>query len=156
MTTETFEEKQQASTIDGWYVLEIFGHQKFAGFCTVQNIGISAMLRLDVPPLEERERVTKRPGYVGEKYCPAGTTVREGAVQGYTKLFGVGAIYAMTPCTKEACLAAVEEIQPRPMTPISIPDTKAIAASATEIDPEYEEDDGEDTYEAESDKDDPL
>lgn len=42
------------------------------------------------------------------------------------------------------------------MTPISIPETKAIAASATEIDPEYEKDDGEDTYEAESDKDDPL
>lgn len=93
MTTETFEEKQQANAIEGWMILEIFG---------------------------------------------------------------VGAIYAMTPCTKEACLAAVEEIQPRPMTPISIPETKAIAASATEIDPEYEEDDGEDPYEDESDKDDPL
>lgn len=144
MTTETFEEKQQANAIEGWMILEIFGHNRFAGYVTVQNIGIAAMLRLDVPPLEERERVTKRPFYVGEKYCPAGTTVREGAVQGYTKLFGVGAIYAMTPCTKEACLAAVEEIQPRPMTPISIPETKAIVASAAEIDPEYEEDDGED------------
>ncbi len=137
MTTESFEEKQQTGTIDGWYVLEIFGHQKFAGFCTVQHIGIAAMLRLDVPPLAERERVTKLPVYVGDEYCPAGTTVKEGAVQGYTKIFGVGAIYAMTPCTKEACLAAVEEIQPRPMTPISIPSDKLLSAPVEMDSDEY-------------------
>jgi hypothetical protein len=143
MTNETFEEKQQAGALDGWYILEIFGHQRFAGYLTVQNIGLAAMVRLDVPPLAERERVSKRPGYVGDQYCPAGTAIKEGSVQGYTKLFGVGAIYAMTPCTKEACLAAVEEIQPRPMTPISIPETKAIAAAVTtELD-----DDDEDPYE---------
>lgn len=143
MTNETFEEKTAAGALDGWYILEIFGHQRFAGYLTVQNIGIAAMLRLDVPPLAERERVLKRPGYAGDQYCPAGTRIKEGAVQGYTKLFGVGAIYSMTPCTKDACLAAVEEIQPRPMTPIAIPETKAIPAAAIVTDADAEDDDGE-------------
>lgn len=144
MTTETFEEKQQAKAIDGWMILEIFGHQRYAGYVTFENIGIAAMLRLDVPPLEERERVTKRPGYIGGQHIPAGTTVKEGAVQGYTKLFGVGAIYSMTPCTKEACLAAVEEIQPRPMTPIALPPEKALAAAAADENEDRPDEDDDD------------
>lgn len=143
MTTEAFEQKQQASgKLDGWYILEIFGHQKYAGYVTVEQLGIASMLRIDVPPLEERERETKRGGYDAEgRYIPPGTKVKEGAVQGYTKLFGVGAIYAMTPCTREACLAAVEQIQPRPMTPIALPENRALAAAAN---PDLESDDVDD------------
>lgn len=125
MEQETFDKKQQAG-IDGWYILEIFGHQRYAGYLTVQALGIAAMVRLDVPALDERERVTKRPGYVNGSYCVAGATVKEGAVQGYTKFFGVGAIYSMTPCTREACLEAVEEIQPREVMLVSVPEQKQL------------------------------
>src|SRR5215467_5689174 len=101
MTTEAFEQKQQTKAIEGWMILEIFGHNRFAGYVTVENIGVAAMIRLDVPELTERERVTKRGEYAADgHYLPPGTTVRDGSVQGYTKLFGVGAIYAMTPCTR--------------------------------------------------------
>ena len=147
MTQESFEAKQ--ATIDGWYILEIFGHQRYAGYVTVQNLGIAAMVRVDVPALEERERVTKRGEYAGGTYVPPGSTVKDGAVPGYTKLFGVGAIYAMTPCTNEACLAAVEEIQPRPMMPISIPANGRALAAAVEpedsddFDTDDEDDDAE-------------
>lgn len=139
MTEEQLATKQQAG-LDGWYILEIFGHQRYAGYVTVQNIGISAMVRVDVPPLKERRRELKRPSYVADQYLPAGTVVEDGPTEGYTKLFGVGAIYAMTPCTEAACLAAVEELQQRPVKPISIPTVaKQIEPPDDEGDPDDQE-----------------
>ncbi len=118
---------------EGWAILEIFGHQRFAGFVKTEYYGTACMFRLDVPPLEERTRVTKRAGTVGGQWVQAGATVQEGAVQGYSKLFGVGAIYAMTPCTQEAALAAVEEIQPRPLMLVSLPPEKALESAALPV-----------------------
>jgi len=86
------------------------------------------MFRLDVPPLEERTRTTKRAGSVDGQWTPAGTVVKEGATPGYSKLFGVGAIYALTPCDENSALKAVEEIQPRPLMLVSLPQEKAIGA----------------------------
>lgn len=117
-----------------WAILEIFGHQKYAGFVSVQTFGTASMFRLDVPALKERDRVSKHAEYVNRAYCPPGTTIHEGATEGYTKLFGVGAIYCLTPCTEEAALRAVEEIQPRPLMLISLPPDKAIAAGAPYVD----------------------
>lgn len=128
MTNEQAEQSQFA----GWAILEIFGHQRYAGYVSTQAFGTAVMFRIDVPALEERERAMTRPGYVGNTYAPAGTKVKAEAVQGYTKLFGVGAIYAMTPCSQEAALKAVEEIQPRPMMIVELP--KAIAAIAGAVD----------------------
>lgn len=124
--------EQEQAKFEGWAILEIFGHQRYAGYVTTQVFGTASMFRLDVPALEERDRVTKRAGYCGDTYYPAGATVKEGATLPYSKLFGVGAIYAMTPCTKEACLSAVEEIQPRPLMPVSLPPEKALAAAASD------------------------
>ncbi len=87
------------------------------------------MMRCDIPALEERTRVTTRAGSVDGHWAPAGTTVKEGATQGYSKLFGISAIYEMTPCTQEAALKAVEEIQPRPLMLVSLPQEKALAES---------------------------
>jgi len=115
------QESAQSSNFEGWAVLEIFGHQRYAGHVSTQIFGTAVMFRIDVPALKERERLTKRPGYIEGTYAPAGTLIKEGEVQGYTKLFGVGAIYALTPCTQETAIKAVEEMQPRPMMILSIP-----------------------------------
>jgi hypothetical protein len=87
------------------------------------------LFRIDVPALEARERTTKSPGYAGNdgRYLPAGTVVTEGPVAGYTKLIGSGSIYAITPCTKEAALAAVEEMQHRPLMSVQLPEVPALA-----------------------------
>ncbi len=42
-------------------------------------------------------------------------------MQGYTKYFGPGAIYAMTPCTQEAAEEAVASMQPRKVSLVSVP-----------------------------------
>ena len=122
---------EQAS-FEGWAILEIFGHEKYAGYVKTEVFGTASMFRLDVPALEERERVAKRSGYNGGEYYPAGATIKEGATQPYTKLFGVGAIYAITPCTQEAALAAVEEIQPRPLTLVSV-DRKSTRLNSSHV-----------------------
>jgi hypothetical protein len=120
---------------EGWAILEIFGHQKYAGYVKTEYYGTACMFRCDVPPLPERERVTRSGCYVkgGEfdrEYAPAGSTVKESATPGYSKLFGVGAIYSMTPCDEAAARRAVEELQPRALMLVSLPAEKALGVGA--------------------------
>lgn len=111
---------ENAATFEGWAVLEIFGHQRYAGFVTTEAFGQAVLFRVDVPPLAERERVTKHYGYDDDgKSIPPGSTVKEAAVQGYTKYFGPGAIYAMTPCTQAVAEEAVEAMQSRKISIVS-------------------------------------
>jgi hypothetical protein len=117
---------------EGWAIVDVLGHQRYVGYVTTEAYGQAVLFRVDVPALEERERVTKRPGYYDSQYLPAGSTVKEGAVAGYTKLIGSGSIYTLTPCTKEAALAAVEQSQPRPLMSVALPPERAIAATVDE------------------------
>lgn len=116
----------QQARFEGWAVVDVMGHQRYVGYVTTEAYGQAVLFRIDVPALDERERVTKQPGYHGGRYLPAGSTVKEGAVDGYTKLVGSGSIYTITPCTKEAALAAVEENQPRPLMNVVLPPERAI------------------------------
>lgn len=118
----------QQAKFDGWGIVDVFGHQRYVGYVTTEAYGQAVLFRIDVPALEERERITKRPEYVGHVYAPAGTTVKEGAVAGYTKLVGSGSIYAITPCSKDAALAAVEDMQARPLMGLQLPEKVGLPA----------------------------
>jgi len=118
---------------EGWAIVDVLGHQRYVGYVTTEAYGQAVLFRVDVPALEERERVTKRPGHVGDYgYVPAGATVKEGAVAGYTKLIGSGSIYTLTPCTKEAALEAVEAMQHRSLMLVSLPPERALSAGVDE------------------------
>jgi len=65
---------------DSWGIVEVMGHNRFAGRITEQQIGGTAFVRVDVPATERQ---------------PA-----------FTKLLGSGAIYAIT-ITDEATATAV-------------------------------------------------
>jgi hypothetical protein len=145
-------EQQQQSKFEGWAVVEVFGHQRYAGFVTTETFGQAALFRVDVPPLDERDRVLKHYEYVEGKNVPPGSTVKEAAVQGYTKYFGPGAIYALTPCTQEAAVKAVEAIQPRTISVVALAPKPALAgAVAGDGDDDgaddYDEPDSDDTDE---------
>jgi hypothetical protein len=117
----------QQSKFDGWAIVDVLGHQRYVGYVTTEAYGQAVLFRIDVPALEARERTMKAPGYIsGRGYCPAGTVVQEGAVEGYSKLIGAGSIYAITPCTKEAALKACEETQPRPLMNVALPPGHAL------------------------------
>lgn len=119
--------EHQQATFEGWAIVDVLGHQRYVGYVTTEAFGQAVLFRIDVPALEARERVTKAPGYIsGKGYAPAGSTVSEGAVAGYTKLIGAGSIYAITPCTQEAALLAVEQAQPRPLMNVVPPAGKEL------------------------------
>jgi hypothetical protein len=135
----------QQAHFDGWAIVDVMGHQRYVGYVTTEAYGQAVLFRIDVPALEERERVTTRPGYGGGgQYLPAGTTVKEGAVAGYSKLVGSGSIYTITPCTKEAALAAVEEMQPRPLMSVALPPDRALAEGDASDPIDFDAIDGDD------------
>lgn len=120
---------EKQASFEGWAVVEVFGHQRYAGFVTTEAFGQAVLFRVDVPPLAERERVTKHYGYDDDgKSIPPGSIVKESEVQGYTKYFGPGAIYAMTPCSQEAAEKAVESAQPRKVSLVKLaPEANVLA-----------------------------
>lgn len=60
-----------------WCIIELMGHSVIAGIVSEQAIGGETFIRIDVPEVSGR--------------------------QAYTKLFGKGAIYAMTPTDESTC-----------------------------------------------------
>lgn len=139
-------ETQQAK-FDGWAIVDVMGHQRYVGYVTTEAYGQAVLFRIDVPKLEPRTRETKRPGYIGDRYVPAGAIVEEGAVEGYTKLVGSGSIYTITPCTKEAALAAVEETQHRPLMNVTLPPDAQVALPAGGVEDD-DVDDPEDGFDS--------
>jgi len=146
----------QQARFEGWAIVDVMGHQRYVGYVTTEAYGQAVLFRIDVPALEPRERVTKRPGYHDSgQYLPAGTTVTEGPVAGYSKLVGSGSIYTITPCTKAAALAAVEETQPRPLMSVALPPERALkpgdAEPYTEAGAGEHEDDDTDDFDDDAD-----
>jgi hypothetical protein len=91
---------EQHETFQQWALVELFGHQQIAGLVSEQVIGGSSFIRVDVPD--------------------------QGETKGFTKFFGNGAIYAITPCTEGAARVAVAKLQIRPISPWIVPDQKAL------------------------------
>lgn len=70
-------------------IVELFGHQVIAGLVSEQTIGGQGFVRVDVPDTPE--------------------------VKGFTKFYGPGAIYAITPVDRETVLAAVQGLRSKPV-----------------------------------------
>lgn len=73
----------------GWSIVEIMGHQKFAGYVTTQAIGGSSMIRIDVPEV------------IGHA--------------AFTKMFGTGSIYCLTPVSEEVARAMAGSLRKSPV-----------------------------------------
>jgi hypothetical protein len=74
-----------------WAVVEVMGHQQYAGFVTEQEVAGQGFVRVDVPGSEE----------TGE---------------GFSKLFGTGAIYCITPVSEEVALEVVQRMRQKPLS----------------------------------------
>ena len=133
------EDVRQAS-FNSWAIVEVMGHQTYPGYVTTEAYGGAVLFRVEVPELPERDRVLKYGEYAGSLYCTAGSTVRDKAVPGYTKLIGAGSIYAITPCTEEAARKAAETLQARAFNLVALPKTAALPEPQPD-----EEDPDEDT-----------
>lgn len=78
-----------------WAIVELFGHQRIAGRVTEQTIGGCSFVRVDVPS------------------CEAAGNAPE--TQAFTKLYGQGAIYAMTFVDEAAARMTARQLRAQPI-----------------------------------------
>lgn len=86
MNTDKFEQ---------WAIVEIMGHQKFAGYLTEQTIAGAGMLRLDVPAV--------------------------GELLGFTRLFNTSSVYSITPTSEEVARQVAAALKQQPVTVWDLP-----------------------------------
>lgn len=99
-------------TFDQWCIVELFGHQRIAGRVTQQTIGGCNFVRVDVPAV-------------------AGKSA-------FTKLFGNGAIYAMSPVAEDVAIAVATTLRIVPVSVYEIPELRKLQDRTG---PEYSDDD---------------
>jgi hypothetical protein len=95
--------EQSQSAFDQWCILELFGRQVIAGRVTEQVIGGCSFIRVDVP--------------------------ESNGNAAFTRFYGQGAIYAMTPVSEEAAKIALRRFQPEPVN-VYVPELRQLTASA--------------------------
>lgn len=78
-----------------WCLIELFGHSRIAGRVTEQVIAGAGFVRVDVPELPA----------VGQ--CKPRTA--------FTRMFGTGAIYSITPVDEGTACAAAQSMRVEPV-----------------------------------------
>jgi hypothetical protein len=79
--------------IRDWALVELFGHQRIVGYVSQQTFPGGVLFRVDVPDLLKE-----------------GKKIREG----FTRYFGLSAIYSITPCTETMVRAMLPGIDGTP------------------------------------------
>lgn len=105
----------EQQTFDQWCVVELFGRQVIAGRVTEQVIGGCSFIRVDVP--------------------------EQGDQPAFTRFYGQGAIYGMTPVSEEVARIALKRFSPAPVN-VYVPELRQLAAGNSDG-PEWDKD-GED------------
>lgn len=78
-----------------WCILDIMGHQRFAGLVTEETVAGAAFLRIDIP-----------------------ATAKQVA---FTKLFSPSSVYSITPTTEELATSIAASINNTPITVYDLP-----------------------------------
>lgn len=71
-------EKTEQIALDTWAILEVFGHQVYAGKVSEHQLGNANLLRVDVPATDKS--------------------------QSFTKFFSAGAIFSLTPTDEQTVM----------------------------------------------------
>lgn len=126
-------ENEQAQNLECWAIVDLFGHQRIAGKLTTQSLGVAALIRIDVPEVTIPE---KQEGYWDDN----GPSVRRRLrvipphkKGGYTRYFGPGAIYSISPVSEELARAAVMQIDAEPVKPYELPERPKLTSGSSEV-----------------------
>ena len=146
---------------DAFAVVEIMGHNTFAGKVSEHVVGGSAFIRVDVPEIPERRWKEKRSVWNAAKDGYEAKEIEEciPAMPAFTKLIGASSIYAITPCSEEVAKRVAEQKRVVPVNVLDLPNGSSggrlIAGSAEDDDDDLDdEDDEDDDEELESEDDD--
>ena len=83
----------EAPQLKSWALVELFGHQRIVGYVSEQTFGTGVLFRVDVPDLLKE-----------------GKKVRDG----FSRYFGLGAIYSITPVDEQTVRALLPSIDGTP------------------------------------------
>jgi hypothetical protein len=73
-------EPDPSKELKSWALVELFGHQRIVGYLSQQSFGTGVLFRVDVPDLTSSGKVIR---------------------VGFTRYFGLSAIYSITPVSEE-------------------------------------------------------
>ncbi len=76
------EQQPQSDELKSWALVELFGHQRIVGFLSQQTFGTGVLFRVDVPDLTKEQD---------------GSLSKVVVRRGFTRYFGLSAIYSITP-----------------------------------------------------------
>lgn len=116
-----------------WCILDILGHQRFAGLVTEETVAGVAFLRIDIPAT--------------------------GKQVAFTKLFSPNSVYSITPTTEELAKSMAASINNAPITVYDLPAemrAKLQSAPAPAISSMYDDDDDDDFESDDDDRDEPY
>jgi hypothetical protein len=109
------------TSLKGWSIVELMGHNVIAGEVTEQTIAGAAFLRVDVPEID--------------------------GAAAFTKFYSAAAIYAITPTDEATARQAAARLAVRPVTPWVVPDgRKALPAPTVD---EFDSRDSRDNWDEE-------
>lgn len=106
--TESGNGKVNSGSFECWAVLELFGHVRLAGKVTEASIGGCSFIRVDVP---------KADGEID-----------------FTRYFGNGAIYSMTPVTEEVARRVGNGSAQAPVKPWEMPSAPQLSSGSLDDD----------------------
>lgn len=120
----------QQSKFEGWAIVNVLGHQQFAGYVTTEHFGQTVLFRVVSPDRESRTRVSKEGEYMrsfrGYSYAQEGWQISEGPMPATERYIGAGSIYTLEPSTREKVVAALDEASPRPVVEVTDAEGKPI------------------------------
>lgn len=104
----------QQSKFEGWAIVDVLGHQRYAGYVLTEYFGTATFFRVETPGRHQREIVLANEEYIaqGYGYGKPGMTVVRAAAPGSIRLIGAGSIYMLTPASQEEVLAHLDETAP--------------------------------------------
>ena len=108
-------DQQSQQKFEAWCVVELYGHNRIVGLVSEQSIGGAMMVRVDVPDVQ---REASKSEYVDGRYV---STKYTETIPAFTKFFGQGAIYAITPVSEEIARAMASSMAAKPISAFEIP-----------------------------------
>ena len=87
------EPKAPAEMLKSWALVELYGHARIVGWLTRNPPEMPDMVRVDVPDLLKEEKVVRK---------------------GFTRYFGVGALYSVTPINEQTMRALLPNVSGAP------------------------------------------
>jgi len=94
-TIKRRDEIMENQSFQQWCIVELFGHNRLIGEVSKATIGGCSFIRVDVPDTKKKK--------------------------GFTKYYGNGAIYGMTPIQEQDARDLLEEMQPNPVNAYEFP-----------------------------------